>query len=162
MLLEDKYKAKLHLLCKTKLNSKHLVQAINTYALPSLLYGAAVLNWSDLELKTLDIKTRKILRTYNILGINNSVERLYIKRDFGGKGLINIYEKVRQMEKNTLNNILRQKTKGNLLQIVNTDMTIFIKYSNTLKVLKSKPLHGKFFLNPDMSKKHISGRKTIK
>ena len=46
LLLEDKYKAKLHVLCKTKLNSKHLVQAINTYA---LLYGAAILNWSDLE-----------------------------------------------------------------------------------------------------------------
>ena len=63
LLLEDMCKANLHLICQTKLNSKHLIQAINTYALPSLLYIAAVLNWSDLELKTLDIKTRKILRT---------------------------------------------------------------------------------------------------
>ena len=54
------------------------------------------------------------------------------------------------MEKNTLNNILRRKTKDHLIQIVNTDKTIFIKYSNTFEL--STPLHSKFFHKPPLAK----------
>ena len=55
------YKRRLRLILKSKLNGKNKIQAINTWAVALLRYGAGIINWKVVELKQMDRTTRKIL-----------------------------------------------------------------------------------------------------
>ena len=46
-----KYKRRLRLILKSKLNAKNEIQAINTWAVALLRYGAGIINWKVDELK---------------------------------------------------------------------------------------------------------------
>ena len=45
------YKRRLRLILKSKLNGKNKIQAINTWAVALLRYGAGIINWNVNELK---------------------------------------------------------------------------------------------------------------
>ena len=45
------YKRRLRLILKSKLNAKNEIQAINTWAVALLRYGAGIINWKVDELK---------------------------------------------------------------------------------------------------------------
>ena len=45
------YKRRLRLILKSKLNGKNKIQAINTWVVPLLRYGAGIINWKVDELK---------------------------------------------------------------------------------------------------------------
>ena len=53
------YKRRLRLILKSKLNSRNKIQAINTWAVPLLRYGARIINWKVDELKKMDRATIK-------------------------------------------------------------------------------------------------------
>ena len=55
------YKRRLRLILKSKLNGKNKIQAINTWAVALLRYGAGIINWKVDELKKMDRTTRKTL-----------------------------------------------------------------------------------------------------
>ena len=84
------YFERLRKILKSSLNSKNTIQAINTYAIPSLSYGFQVLDWSVTELEEIDRQTRNILRQHHMLHLNSDVDRVYISRKQGGRGLLNI------------------------------------------------------------------------
>ena len=44
---------------KSKLNGKNVIMAINTWAVSVLRYGAGIINWTKVELDSMDWKTRK-------------------------------------------------------------------------------------------------------
>ena len=44
---------------KSKLNGKNVIMAINTWAVSVLRYGAGIINWTTVELDSMDWKTRK-------------------------------------------------------------------------------------------------------
>ena len=46
---------------KSGLNGKNKIQAINTWAVALLRYGAGIINWKVAELKKIDRKTRNTL-----------------------------------------------------------------------------------------------------
>ena len=73
---------------KSKLNGKNKIQAINTWAVVVMRYGAGIIKWTDNELRTLDRKTRKILTMYGAFHTKSDVDRLYLARVQGGHGLI--------------------------------------------------------------------------
>ena len=106
---------------KSSLNSKNTIQAINTYAVPSLSYGFVVLDWSITELECIDRQTRNILRQYHMLHLNSDVERVYISRKNGGRGLLNITD----LYKNQIINYstyLKNSTE-HLMTLVSTSQT---------------------------------------
>ena len=45
------------------------------------------LDWNKAELQTLDRTTRKLLTSHNALHPRSNVDRIYLPRDKGGKGL---------------------------------------------------------------------------
>ena len=48
------YKRRLKLVLKSKLNGKNKINAINTWAVSVLRYGAGVIRWTKEELRSLD------------------------------------------------------------------------------------------------------------
>ena len=77
------YKRRLRLILKSKLNGKNKIQAINTWAVALLRYGAGIINWKVDELKKMDRTTRKTLTMYGVLHPNSDIDRLYLKRKHG-------------------------------------------------------------------------------
>ena len=51
---------------------------------------ADVISWSKEELRSLDRKTRKLLTIYKSLRSQADVERLYVKRSEGSRGLTTV------------------------------------------------------------------------
>ena len=94
------YKRRLRLTLKSKLNSKNKIQAINTWAVALLRYGAGIINWKVDESKKIDITTRKTLTIYGTLHPKSDVDRLYLKREHGGRVLTNIEICIRSEENN--------------------------------------------------------------
>ena len=95
------YKRRLRLILKSKLNGRNKIKAINTWAVALLRYGAGIISWRQDELKSLDRTTRKTLTMYGAFHPKGDVDRLYVKRKEGGRGLISI-ENCVISEKNNL------------------------------------------------------------
>ena len=75
---------------KTELNSKNRITAINTLALPVVTYSFNIINWNLSEIKKLDVKIRKLMTTYNMHHPKADVDRLYLPRSSGGRGMIQL------------------------------------------------------------------------
>ena len=87
---QKEYFTRTRKILKTSLNSVNTIQAINTFAVPAISYGFQVLDWSTTELEDIDRQTRNILRKNHLLHENSDVDRLYLARSNGGRGLLNI------------------------------------------------------------------------
>ena len=92
------YKRRLRLILKSKLNGKNKITAINTWAVAIFRYGAGIIDWKESELKSIDGKTRKMLTMYGAMHPKSDVDRLYIKRKEGGRGLSSVEYAVRGEE----------------------------------------------------------------
>ena len=88
------YRKRVRRLLKSALNGRNLILAINMWALPLIRYTAGILKWSQLELKQLDISTRKLLTLYKCFNVNDDVDRLYVSRQQGGHGLLSVEDTV--------------------------------------------------------------------
>ena len=71
----------------SQLNSRNKTIAQNTFALPILVPTAGILDWTIEEIEDIDKKTRKILCLSGSFHRNSDIDRLYIKRKDGGRGL---------------------------------------------------------------------------
>ena len=68
--------------------NKHL--AHNTFAPPVLTPTFGVLDWTICEIENLDITTRKIVNMTGNFNRNSDIDRLYLPRRNGGRGLKNV------------------------------------------------------------------------
>ena len=59
-------------------------------------HGAGTLQWKESELKNVDNKSRKTMTMYGALHPKSDVDRLYIKRKEGGKGLMSVESCIRE------------------------------------------------------------------
>ena len=73
------YKKRLGLILKSKLNDKNKIQAINSWAVALLRYGAGIINWKVDELEKMNRTTRKTLAMYGALHPKSDIDRLYLK-----------------------------------------------------------------------------------
>ena len=101
LLIKDEYLRRVKAVAKSKLFAKNLFMSINSWAVSVVRYSAGVVDWREKELKDIDIKTRKILTMNGVFHRKGNVDRLYIKREHGGRGLISIEDCVK-MEDNSL------------------------------------------------------------
>ena len=61
-------------------------------------YGAGILEWKESELKNVDRKSRNTMTMYGALHPKSDVDRLYITRKEGGRGLMSVEHCVREEE----------------------------------------------------------------
>ena len=90
----NEYKRRVRKIVKTKLNGRNIVKGINTWAIPVLRYSAPFLSWTKTELQSIDGKTRKLLTMHNGLHPRSDVNRFYIPRKVGERGLANAEDTV--------------------------------------------------------------------
>ena len=88
--VSKEYIRRLRKVLKSKLNGGNLVRGVNTWAVSLLRYSAAFVSWRKSELQAIDRKTRKLFTTYGALHPKSDLDRLYMPRKEGGRGLIPI------------------------------------------------------------------------
>ena len=93
--VRKEYLRRVKLLAKSKLYGGNLIKGVNAWAVSVVRYTAGVLEWSERELRRMNVKTRKILALFGVMHIRSSVDRLYRKRKDGGRGLISVVDCVR-------------------------------------------------------------------
>jgi len=72
----------------TELSAKNKIQAIGSLAVPVLRYSFGIVNWHQEELQKLDRETRKLLTIHGQHHPKADVDRLYVPRKQGGRGLM--------------------------------------------------------------------------
>ena len=75
---------------KTELNSRNRITAINTLAIPVVTYSFNIINWNLRELKKIDTKIREQLTCGRMHHPKSDVDRLYMPRSKGGRGMIQL------------------------------------------------------------------------
>jgi len=154
--IKKEYLKRVRKLLSTKLYSGSKIRAINTYAVPVIRYSAGIVEWTKIEQQNLDRKTRKLLTLNGALHPRSDVDRLYIPRDEGGRGLTSIEDMVEQ-EKLTLRDYIERK-KDKLIEAVQqsgehkrkmaTEATAAeykkVKHQERYNGWKEKTLHGHF------------------
>ena len=93
--IKKEYKRRVRKVLETKLNGHNLIKAINTWAVAVVRYSAPFLGWNKDELQALDRRTRKLMTMHKALHPKSNVERLYLPRKEGGRGLISIEDATR-------------------------------------------------------------------
>ena len=84
---------------KSKLHSGNLIKAINAWTVAVVRYSAGVVGWTVKEIKGIDITTRKRMTLAVAFHMRSSVDRPYINRGKGGRGLIQTEDCVRAEER---------------------------------------------------------------
>ena len=92
------------------LSTPNKVKAYRSLCLGVLGYSFGVIGWTNQELENIDIKVRKIMTMNGAFFKNSDVDRLYISREKGGKGMLNIRDYWQRMCLSTLVYILRSRT----------------------------------------------------
>ena len=64
-------------------------------------YGAGILKWNTDKLKSLDRRTRKFMTMHGALHPKSDIDRVYLSKEMGGRGLISC-EGCMWMEENNL------------------------------------------------------------
>ena len=152
--ITKEYKRRQTLILKSKLNGRNKVTVISKWAVAIFRYGAGIIQWKASELKDLDRKSRKTMTMYGGLHPKSDVDRLYLKRKEGGRGLIGVERCIREEEHNL--GFYVANSEENLIKGVSTSETIDTRETiasvefrkQTEKELKEKwiekRMHGQF------------------
>ena len=89
-LVRKEYLRRVKLVAESKLYAGNLVRAVNVWAVSVVRYTAGILDWTEKELKAMDVKTRKTLTRNGVFHMQSSVDRLYMKLKVGGRRLIGV------------------------------------------------------------------------
>ena len=88
--IRKEYKRRMKLVLKSKLNARNKIAAINTLAVPVILYSYGVIDWKLDEIQNLDRMTRKQLCMNQMLAKKTDVDRIYLPCQEGGQPLLNL------------------------------------------------------------------------
>ena len=130
---------------ETKLPSRNLIKRINTWAVLIVRYSEPFLKWTRKKLWQIDQRTRKLMTVHKALHPKDDVDRLYIPRKEGGRGIGSIEDSVdtsiQQLE------VYIEKHERRLITAIRnkTDNTIDNRMTKTRKLKwEGKQLHGHF------------------
>ena len=88
--IRKEYKRRIKLVLKSELNARNKIAAINTLAVPVILYSYGVIDWKLDEIQDLDRMTRKQLCVNQMLAMKADVDRIYLPCQEGGRSLMNL------------------------------------------------------------------------
>jgi len=88
--VKKEYLRRLRLGLSRELSAKNKIQAIRSLAVLVLRYSFGIINWHQEEMQKLDRKTRKLLTIHGQHHTKADVDRLYVPRKQGGRGLMQL------------------------------------------------------------------------
>ena len=83
-------KRRMKLVLKSELNARNKIAAINTLAVPIILYNYGIIDWKLDEIQNLDRMTRMQLCMNWMLAKKIDVHRIYLPCQEGGRSLMNL------------------------------------------------------------------------
>jgi len=150
-LIVSSYKKRIKKLLKSSLNARNLIVAINVWAIPLVRYTAGLIKWTQAEVRALDISTRMMLNMYKCFSMKDDIDRLYVPRQRGGRGLLSV-EYILQHEQLSLAKYLASKEEPLLQAVYRESQLGSLQESPSkfkartsdehFKAWKDKPLHG--------------------
>ena len=127
------------------------VRGANTWIVSLIRYSAAFVGWKKSELQAIDRKTRKLFTMCGALHPKSDVDRLYILRKEGGRGLVSIEDcvelAIRGLE------VYVHGSEGRLIQAARADKIDGLEAASVLKISKKekrledweeKVIHGQY------------------
>ncbi len=123
---------------------------MNAWAVGVVRYSAGILDWTKKDVEAMDVKTRKILTMCGAFRRLSSVDRLYMKRKDGGRGLISVEECVNSEEKSVTEYVVRSeewmlKEVAKILKVGESKEDYQKRLGRERKErLREKKVHGKF------------------
>ena len=75
---------------RNELNTRTRINAISSLVIPVVTNSFTVINWSLTEIKKVDTKIRKLLSMYRMRPPKSDVNRLYLPRKEGSRGLVQL------------------------------------------------------------------------
>ena len=156
--IRTSYYDRLKKLLKSKLNAGNLVKAVNCWTVASVRYSAAIVDWTKEELRQFDRKTRKLLTMHGGFHPKSDVDRLYLPRKLGGRGICSIEDCVEEERlsiamylSQNQEELLKFARKELKLPTENESKLEFKKRKETEKLSswKEKKLHGQFAKDTD-------------
>ena len=150
-MVRTEYLRRVKAVAGSRLYGGYLMKAVNIWAVSVVRYTAGVLEWTQKELEEMDTKTRRILTMNSVFHKDSDVDRLYMRREVGGRGLISVEECVRAEELG-LNEYVRANDEW-MLKVVaegTEEGESKVDYKKRMADaredrLLGKKLHGKFF-----------------
>ena len=88
--IRKEYKRRIKLVLKSELNARNKIAAINTIAVPVILYSYGVIDWKLGEIQNFDRMTRKQLCMNWMLAKKADVDRIYLPCQESGRSLMNL------------------------------------------------------------------------
>ena len=149
--VSKEYIRRLRKVLKSNLNAGNLVCGVNTWAVSLIRYSAAFVSWRKSELQAIDRKTRKLLTMYGALHPKSDVDRLFIPRKEGGRGLTSI-EDCAELVRRDLE-VYVHRSEERLIQVARGDKIGGLEAESVLKRSKKekrledweeKVLHGQY------------------
>ena len=140
--IRKEYLRRTRKLLETKLSRRNLIKGINTWAVPLIRYSGPFPKWTRDELKQMDQRTRKLMTMHKALYPRDDVDKLYVSRKEGGRGLASIEDaSIQQLE-----DYIGKHEREIITAIRNdTDTTIDDRMTTTRKQKwEEKQLHGRF------------------
>ena len=140
--IKKEYLRRLKLILKSSLNSRNTISAINSRAISVIRYSAGIVSWNVDEMKELDRKTRKMLTLHYMFAKKGDVDRLYMSRKEGGRGLISV-EGCILMERNNMFVYISKSTEPVLKEIAKKGTIKDGSHKNEVKRSRKESLMGK-------------------
>ena len=149
--LKKEYIRRVRNVLKSKLNRGNIISAINSRAVSIVRYGVGIIKWTKNELEELDRETRKLMTMYGAQHSKADVDRLYLKRCDGRRGLIGVEDCV-QAEVNSLEKYLSASEEKMLKEVSLSSSLEKKKHGKSKEDIQkkhqeeheSKSLHGQF------------------
>jgi hypothetical protein len=88
--LQSKLIQRVKHILNTELNSKNKIKAINSWSIPAMTYSFGMINWSETDLEALNRQIRTLLTKHRMHHPKAAIERLYLSRKQGGRGLLDL------------------------------------------------------------------------
>ena len=136
--IQEEYLRRTRKLLETKLSSRNLIKGINTWAVPLVRYSGPFLKLTPEEL-------RQMVQMHKALHPSDDMDRLYVSRKEGGRGLASIEDTVDASIQRLEENI--EKHAGGLITAIrnSSDNTIDNRMTKTRKQKwEEEQLHGRF------------------
>ena len=86
----DEFHRYLKLIWGSLFYGQYKVQATNSFCIPLLSYGFGIVEWTRAEIAQFDVSVHKLLTSANSHHPRSAIERLYLPRKIGGRGLVGI------------------------------------------------------------------------
>ena len=143
--IQKEYLRRTRKLLDTRPSRRNLIKVINIWAVPLVRYLGPFLKGTKDELKQMDQGTRKLMTMHKALHPRDDVDRIYVSRKEGGRGLASIEDSV-DASIQRLEDYIEKHERG-LITITssNTDNTINNRMTRTRKQQwEEKQLYRRF------------------